>query len=97
MLVGRKYSGDPTVTEPPHRFHRIASAVRGRLDSLPLSSYRKTEETYWTLGWLPNRIDRAVQEIAPTSCTSIGPAAASLRSTPCSPCFIRWVDRKTVG
>src|SRR3546814_13908388 len=67
MLVGRKYSGDPTVTEPPHRFHRIASAVRGRLDSLPLSSYRKTEESYWTLGWLPNRIDRAVQEIAPRS------------------------------
>src|SRR3546814_3559593 len=65
MLVGRKYSGDPTVTEPPHRFHRIASAVRGRLDSLPLSSYRKTEESYWTLGWLPNRIDRAVQELAP--------------------------------
>jgi len=65
MLVGRKYSADPTVVEPPHRFHRIANAVRGRLDSLPLSGYRKTEESYWTLGWLPNRIDRAVEAHAP--------------------------------
>lgn len=61
MLVGRKYSSDPAVEEPPNRFHRIANAVRGRLDSLPLSGYRKTEESYWTLGWLPNRIDRAVE------------------------------------
>lgn len=60
MLVGRKYSDDPAVTEPPNRFHRLTSAVRGRLDVLPLSGYRKTEESYWTLGWLPNRIDRAV-------------------------------------
>ncbi len=65
MLVGRKYSDDPTVSEPPHRFHRLTSAMRGRLDVLPLSGYRKTEESYWTLGWLPNRIDRAVQAHEP--------------------------------
>src|SRR3546814_16389054 len=65
MLVGRKYSGDPTVTEPPHRFHRIASAVRGRLDRLPLRRYRKTEESYWPLGWLPTRTDSAGQVIRP--------------------------------
>src|SRR3546814_12568204 len=65
MLVGRKYSGDPTVTEPPHRFHRIASAVRGRLDSLPLSSYRKTDESY-------RSGERSVGEEWVSACRSLG-------------------------
>lgn len=65
MLVGRKYSDDPAVVEPPNRFHRLTNAMRGRLDVLPLSGYRKTEQSYWTLGWLPHRIDRAVAAHAP--------------------------------
>ncbi|MEQ8396054.1 glycosyltransferase family 4 protein [Thalassobaculum sp.] len=60
MLVGRKYGSDPDVLESPHMFGRLSNAVRGRLDSLPLNGYRKTEESYWTLGWLPDRVDRAV-------------------------------------
>src|SRR3546814_12002613 len=35
MLVRRKYSRDPTRTEPPHRLHRIPSAVRGQPQRLP--------------------------------------------------------------
>lgn len=65
MLVGRKYGTDPEVAEPQQRFHRIANAVRGRLDGLPLNTYRKTDESYWTLGWLPDGVARAVTDHDP--------------------------------
>lgn len=65
MLVGRKYGSDPAVAEPGQPFHRLVSAVCGRLDSLPLRGYRKTEESYWTIGWLPNRLDRAIDAHEP--------------------------------
>ena len=44
MLVGRKYGSDPTVIELREPLHRLASAVRGRLDGLPLRGYRKTRD-----------------------------------------------------
>lgn len=65
MLVGRKYGSDPAVVEPREPFHRLVNAVRGRLDALPLNGYRKTAESYWTLGWLPDRLDRAIAAEAP--------------------------------
>lgn len=65
MLVGRKYSSDPAVSEPSSRLHRLTNALSGRLDTLPLSRYRKTRESYWTLGWLPDRIEEAVAALKP--------------------------------
>lgn len=57
MLVGRKHSDDPNVSE----LNRIASAAvertRGLIDGLPLRIYRKTDESFWTVGWCPRRIE----------------------------------------
>ncbi|HZD26082.1 MAG TPA: glycosyltransferase family 4 protein [Alphaproteobacteria bacterium] len=60
MLVGRKYGSDVDVVEPAYPLHRLAGALRGRLDALPLSGYRKTDDSFWTLGWLPDRLDQVI-------------------------------------
>lgn len=65
MLVGRKYSDDAEITELREPFHRVIAKLRGDLDVLPLRRYRKTDESFWSVGWLPNRVDRAVAEHAP--------------------------------
>ena len=65
MLVGRKYGSDPTVSELREPLHRLASAVRGRLDGLPLRGYRKTRDSFWTIGWLPDRINSIVAAHGP--------------------------------
>lgn len=65
MLVGRKYGSDPRVSEPPRPLNRVVSALRGRLDTLPLTGYRQTRDSFWTLGWLPDRIDAAIAEYDP--------------------------------
>lgn len=65
MLVGRKHSDDPHVGE----LCRIAAAVveraRGTLDALPLHIYQKSDDSFWSVGWLSRRIDRALDQQAP--------------------------------
>ncbi|SMF58975.1 Glycosyltransferase involved in cell wall bisynthesis [Tistlia consotensis] len=65
MLVGRKYGSDASVSEPPRPLNRVVNALRGRLDTLPLRRYRPTGESFWTLGWLPDRIDSAIDALDP--------------------------------
>ena len=36
-----------------------------KFDRLPLHFYHKTQEAFWTVGWLPCRVDQLMQEFAP--------------------------------
>lgn len=65
MLVARKYGSDNDVFEIGGTIGRIANGMRIKLDSLPLRHYRRTNDSFWTVGWLPCRIDNAVNRFAP--------------------------------
>ncbi len=65
MLVGRKYSGDERVVPLAGATARVQEWVRGSLDQLPLSGYRKTEESFWTVGWVPRGLAGAVKALRP--------------------------------
>jgi len=65
MLVGRKYSDDPDVVPFPALLGRADNWLREGLDALPLRRYDKTDESYWTVGWVPRAIGRVVRRLAP--------------------------------
>lgn len=65
MMVGRKTSADGTILPLPTRTDRLAARLRGRLDGLPLYRYDKTEESFWSLGWIPARVDHIIREVDP--------------------------------
>ena len=65
MLVGRKYSDDPTVTQLDGALAPVSERVRSRLDRLPLRGYEMTDESFWSVAWQPRRLGPAVREIAP--------------------------------
>lgn len=65
MLVERKYSDDDNVVEANGFMSRINGRMRAELDKLPLRFYRKTNESFWTVGWMRNRIEREVRNFAP--------------------------------
>lgn len=65
MLVGRKKQPDDTVHPLPGLGAQLAARLRMRLDGLPLRRYDKTDDSFWTLGWLPGRFDHLVAGHAP--------------------------------
>lgn len=65
MLVGRKYGDDDDVLAFPAAGGRAEGWLRARLDRLPLGFYRKTDESFWTVGWLPRRIAGVLRRLAP--------------------------------
>jgi len=65
MMVGRKKSDDASILPLPHLADRLAAKLRGRLDAAPLLRYDKTDDAFWTLGWLPARISHIVEEVDP--------------------------------
>ena len=65
MLVDRKYSDDDRIIDASAGPRRVGRALRARLDALPLARYRKTEESYWSVGWVPHRIERALDALDP--------------------------------
>jgi glycosyltransferase involved in cell wall biosynthesis len=65
MLVGRKYSDDPDVFTPGGALAPITERIRDRLDALPLRRYAKTDESYWTVGWVPRHIEKSVDSLDP--------------------------------
>ena len=65
MLVGRKYSDDSDVMAPEGLVSRLGGRLRAELDCLPLRFYRKTDESFWTVGWIRNRIEREVRRLEP--------------------------------
>lgn len=65
MLVGSKHTDDDTIHAVPGPLAWVGAKLRMRLDDLPLWRYRKTDESFWSIGWLPGRFDRLVAEFAP--------------------------------
>ncbi|PIW26850.1 MAG: glycosyl transferase [Rhodospirillales bacterium CG15_BIG_FIL_POST_REV_8_21_14_020_66_15] len=65
MLVGRKHSDDPHVSEVCGYASAFRERIRGVLDAMPLRPYRKTDDSYWTVGWLPRKIVNTVDSHKP--------------------------------
>lgn len=65
MLVDRKYSDDENVVAGNGLISRINGRLRAELDNLPLRFYHKTDESFWTVGWMRHRIEREVKRLTP--------------------------------
>jgi glycosyltransferase involved in cell wall biosynthesis len=65
MMVARKSSDDPTILPLPRMSDRLSARIRGVLDDLPLRRYRKTEDSFWSVGWIPGQIGRVIEEVDP--------------------------------
>ena len=65
MMVDRKHSDDDTVLEVSAGSRRILRALRSRLDGLPLHFYGNTDESYWSVGWVPHKLDKCIRAIRP--------------------------------
>lgn len=65
MLVGRKYSLDGNVLAVTGAFAPVSERIRDALDPLPLRKYARTNQSFWTVGWLPRHIERTVSSLEP--------------------------------
>lgn len=65
MLVGRKYGSDRHVSPVNGVFAPLSERIRDALDPLPLWRYAKTDDSFWTLGWVPRRMMGAVDSLRP--------------------------------
>lgn len=65
MLVGRKYSDDERVRPLSGAIARVRERLRDVLDPLPLRTYRKSDDSFWTVGWMPRRLAPAVNALQP--------------------------------
>ncbi|MGE0151525.1 MAG: glycosyltransferase [Reyranellaceae bacterium] len=65
MLVLRKFSDDPSVVTRSHPLLRRIEALRDPLDRLPLQPYRWERNGWWSVGWLPVGLKRAIDRLRP--------------------------------
>jgi glycosyltransferase involved in cell wall biosynthesis len=65
FLVGRKSTPDPSIRALSGPVSQTMARLRMRLDQLPLRRYDKTDESFWTLGWLPSGIHRQINALEP--------------------------------
>jgi glycosyltransferase involved in cell wall biosynthesis len=65
MFVDRKYSDDATVLSATGAVARTGSRIRSRLDRMPLARYRVTQDSFWSIGWVPHPIERFVRRVDP--------------------------------
>jgi len=65
LVVGRKRSDDPAIHSLPGKLARITTKLRMKLDLFPLHGYRKTDEAFWSIGWVPCSLDRLSRQYAP--------------------------------
>ena len=65
ILVGRKSGNDPTVRALRGSPARLLAKIRMRFDQLPLRSLNKTDEAFWSVGWLPSGVHRQINELKP--------------------------------
>ena len=95
MLVGRKKHADDTVLPLSGAGARLAARLRMRFDEWPLRRYRKTDDSFWTIGWLPTRTARMVAEFAPdiVHLHWIGAGFLPVQAMAQFPCPIVWTLR----
>lgn len=65
LVVGRKHSNDPAISSLPGKVAPFSARLRMKFDRLPLQLYHKSQEAFWTVGWLPCRVNRLMREFAP--------------------------------
>lgn len=65
MLVGRKYGDDERVLSFSGVTAPVRERLRDALDQAPLRGYRKTDESFWTVGWVPRRLTPSVASLRP--------------------------------
>ena len=65
MLVQRKYSDDPSVLTKMGVRNLLMQGLRDRLDRVPLRLYNWDPAYWWTVGWLPFNITRAIDRLRP--------------------------------
>ncbi len=65
MLVLRKFSDDPSVLQLHRRLLGKIDALRDPLDRLPLRRYKWDPGNWWSVGWLPFDLRRAVKRLNP--------------------------------
>lgn len=65
VLVGRKSGDDPTIRALRGAPARLMAKVRMRLDQLPLRSLDKTDESFWSINWLPSGVHRQINALKP--------------------------------
>jgi glycosyltransferase involved in cell wall biosynthesis len=65
MMVASKASEDDSVRRLPGAMPQLAAKLRMQFDRLPLRFYRRTEESFWSVGWLPCRFDRLIEDVNP--------------------------------
>jgi glycosyltransferase involved in cell wall biosynthesis len=64
MLVDRKYSDDETVLAPANG-GKLIRRLRAYADALPLIRYDRTDESFWSINWVPTRMGRLIRAIDP--------------------------------
>ena len=64
MLVDRKYSDDKSVLAPANG-GRLVRRLRSCAEILPILRYRKTDDSYWSVNWVPSRIGALIDAVAP--------------------------------
>ena len=65
MLVQRKYGDDASVLTAGNRDSVMYEGLRDRLDRLPLRFYNWKRQSWWTVGWLPFDLSRAIGLLKP--------------------------------
>jgi glycosyltransferase involved in cell wall biosynthesis len=65
MFVDRKYSDDASVLSASGAVARTGSRIRARLDRMPLARYQLTQDSFWSIGWVPHPIERFVKRVDP--------------------------------
>ena len=65
LVVGRKLSGDPAIFPMPGKIAPFSARLRMKFDRVPLRLYHKSQDAFWTVGWLPSRVGRLTREFAP--------------------------------
>jgi glycosyltransferase involved in cell wall biosynthesis len=65
MLVLRKFTDDTSVTTRSRGVLSKVEALRDPLDRLPLQAYDWNRLNWWTVGWLPFDLRRAVDRLKP--------------------------------
>jgi glycosyltransferase involved in cell wall biosynthesis len=65
MLVGRKYSDDDRVVSVSGSMAPAREWLRGMLDGIPLRRYEKTQDAFWTVGWVPRRLAPIIDDLKP--------------------------------
>lgn len=65
MLVQYKESNDKTVHGPESIPKRVSSHLRPKVNNIPVKRYRERDEELFSPAWLPNNLNRRIDELDP--------------------------------